>query len=264
MEIQHKPLVLPTWAASGGIGDSSLSVCFAPSVRGVTIYPHCPCSCFQELSCLAPVSVAGVTTWGPRWQMSRVLRVTESATAGERRSWEVAGATSISAMSRAVWFAVVVVGMGGVEGASAARWTGLQTAVTLLSVSCETIRTTKARKSVSWVLPHLKILNSLLLWAQHYCQGPRVTGTTFATLLLPSLCIAGQPLPPSPRPAFHLDVQIRGILWHPGMLDKGTFVELWMFYRLWIEGERQRAHLMSPWCWRCALSKYQVFCFLIG
>ena len=93
------------------------------------------------------LSVLLVST--PEDPRSRVLRVTESATAGERRRGEVAGATSISAMSRAIWFAVVVAGMGGVEGASAARWTGLQTAVILLSVSCANIRTTEARKSVS-------------------------------------------------------------------------------------------------------------------
>lgn len=81
----------------------------------------------------------------------RVFRVTESATAGESRSGEVAGATSISGVSRAIWFAVAVAGggMGGVGSASAARGTGLQTPVTLLSVSYATICTTEARKSVS-------------------------------------------------------------------------------------------------------------------
>ena len=83
--------------------------------------------------------------------MSRVLRVTESATAGESRSGEIAGATGISGMSRTIWSAVAVAGggMAGVGDASAARWTGLQTPVTLLSVSCVTICTTEARKSVS-------------------------------------------------------------------------------------------------------------------
>ena len=133
--------------------------------------------------------------------MSRVLRVTESATAGESRSGEIAGATSISGMSRAIWSAVAVAGggMADVGGASAARWTGLQTPVTLLSVSCVTICTTEARKSVSWVLPHLKILNSLGLWAQHYCQGPGVIGTT---LLFSYFCLLYvlQANPPIPAP----------------------------------------------------------------
>lgn len=33
---------------------------------------------------------------------------------------------------------------------------------------------------------------------------------------------------------FHpsLNVQICGIIWHPGVLDRGAFFELWMFYWL--------------------------------
>ena len=42
------------------------------------------------------------------------------------------------------------------------------------------------------------------------------------------------------------DVQMCGSLWYPGVLGRGTFVELRMFYLLQIEGERKRKHLTLP------------------
>ena len=42
-----------------------------------------------------------------------------------------------------------------------------------------------------------------------------------------------------------LDVPVCRILWHPDVLGRGAFVELWMFYLLCIKGERQREHLTS-------------------
>lgn len=53
-------------------------------------------------------------------------------------------------------------------------------------------------------------------------------------------------LPPLRVPAhIPLDVPACRILWHPGVLGRGTFVEEWMFYLLYIKGQRQREHLTS-------------------
>ena len=63
---------------------------------------------------------------------------TGSAPAGGREGWEVAGAMSISVMTRVVWFVVAAAGggmAGGVADASTTRWTGLQAPLPLLSVS---------------------------------------------------------------------------------------------------------------------------------
>ena len=43
-----------------------------------------------------------------------------------------------------------------------------------------------------------------------------------------------------------LDVQMYGILQCPGVLGRGTFLELWMFYWLCVEGKRQWEHLILP------------------
>lgn len=44
-------------------------------------------------------------------------------------------------------------------------------------------------------------------------------------------------LPPLRVPAhIPLDVPACRILWHPGVLGRGTFVELWMFYWFLVEG----------------------------
>lgn len=56
------------------------------------------------------------------------------------------------------------------------------------------------------------------------------------SLVLPPLCV------PAHIP---LDVPVCRTLWHPGVLGRGTFVELWMFYLLYIKGQRQREHLTS-------------------
>lgn len=56
---------------------------------------------------------------------------------------------------------------------------------------------------------------------------------------LPPLC--GSVHPPS-------SVQTCGILQHPGVLGRVTFVELWIFYWLQTEGERQREQLMPSLC----------------
>ena len=63
-------------------------------------------------------------------------------------------------------------------------------------------------------------------------------------LVLLSLCVSVYP---------PLDVQMCGILQCPGVLSRGTFVELWMFHWLQIEGERQRECLILPWYWHYSL-----------
>ena len=55
------------------------------------------------------------------------------------------------------------------------------------------------------------------------------------SLVLPPLCV------PAHIP---LDAPVCRIIWHPGVLGRGTFVELWMFC-LYIKGKRQREHLTS-------------------
>ena len=66
----------------------------------------------------------------------------------------------------------------------------------------------------------------------YYCilWNARIAGTTSKIPLFPPpLCVPVHP---------PLDEQVCGILWHPGMLGRGTFVELWVFYWLQMEGER--------------------------
>lgn len=67
----------------------------------------------------------------------------------------------------------------------------------------------------------LALPGSLELWA----QLPQLADQDCSTvpLVLPLLCVLAR-LP--------LDVQMCGILWHPGALGRGTFVPLWIFYWL--------------------------------
>lgn len=74
-------------------------------------------------------------------------------------------------------------------------------------------------------------------WAR---SQSRVTGTTFT--------VSGSAFFTCPA---HLpsDAQIQGTVQRPDVLSRGIFFELWMFYWLYIEGERNRDHLIPLWCW---------------
>ena len=68
---------------------------------------------------------------------------------------------------------------------------------------------------------------------------PGIVATTSFSLGPPLLYVPTQSL---------LDLHTCGSLWHPGVLGRETFVELWMFCQLHIEEERQKESLMPPRC----------------
>ena len=79
-----------------------------------------------------------------------------------------------------------------------------------------------------------------VFWGQLSCcsQSSGITGTAFTPLpFLPPLSISVHPL---------LEVQMYGTLRHIVVLGRGNFIELWMFYWLEIDAEKQREHIMGP------------------
>lgn len=95
--------------------------------------------------------------------------------------------------------------------------------------------TTEAGRLVLCGLPPLKLLEFLGLWV--YLPQLKVWDgrhPLFCSPRLPPLCVSVHP--PS-------SVQTCGNLQHPGALGRITFVELWIFYWLQMEEERQREQL---------------------
>ena len=86
---------------------------------------------------------------------------------------------------------------------------------------------------------------SWVIWGCLFsCCGWRagIAGTaSVAPLVLPPPCVPGHP---------PLDLQIYGILSYFCVLGRGTFIDLWMFYWLYIEGETQRVYLTLPRCYQ--------------
>ena len=102
-----------------------------------------------------------------------------------------------------------------------------------------------------WVLESCA-LPPLLLWGSLGLPWlrARISGTTSTVpSFLSPLCILVHP---------PLHIQMCGTLWHPVVLvGRGTFVELWMFYWLYIGRWRQREHLTLPPC--CCHSLFNAF-----
>ena len=82
------------------------------------------------------------------------------------------------------------------------------------------VGTTAAERLVMCVLPSLMLLGSLGLQAQPLQLGVQGHRHTTAPLVPSPLCV------PVHLP---LDVQMCGILHHPGVLGRGNSVELWVF-----------------------------------
>lgn len=86
---------------------------------------------------------------------------------------------------------------------------------------------TAARKWEFAPLPPM-LPDSLGLQTQPYGHRSRITGTTSDVLVLPSLGILVHPT---------FNIQMYRFPQQPGVLNRSTFAELWMFYWLQIERE---------------------------